>query len=195
LLKKESIVVKRNLEIIKPKVGLSGWWNSEIQNFSEIELTLDLDLNMIQCKFGYDSHNKFVDGILLYKFAAECGSRFHRNLRGNETQNPPVRPTGEHSPWYSVCIGSDRQRGYPHRRRPVRAAICAGVVMIGRRASLGADLFAPGKIVMVEGTNSGCHAAIPPPGRVRSSAPLPSVHPRRTDVTALLSRQGRGRPV
>jgi hypothetical protein len=78
LLKSVSSVVKKNLEIIEPKVGLSGWWNSEIQNFSETELTLDLDLNMIQCKFGYDSHNNFVDGILLYKFVAECGSRCHR---------------------------------------------------------------------------------------------------------------------
>jgi hypothetical protein len=51
------------LEIIKPKVGLSGWWNSEIQNFSVTKLTLDLDLNMIQCKFGHDSHNKFVTGM------------------------------------------------------------------------------------------------------------------------------------
>jgi hypothetical protein len=84
LLKNVSSVVKKNLEIIEPKVGLSGWWNSEIQNFSETELTLDLDLNMIQCKFGYDSHNKFVDGILLYKFVAECGSRYHRNLGENE---------------------------------------------------------------------------------------------------------------
>jgi hypothetical protein len=74
----------RNLEKNPIKVGLSGWWNSEIQNFSETELTLDLDLNMIQCKFGYDSHNKFVDGILLYKFVAECGSRYHRNLGENE---------------------------------------------------------------------------------------------------------------
>ena len=78
MLKNLSSVVKKNLEIIKPKVGLSGWWNSGIQNFSETELTLDLDLNMIQCKFGYDSHNKFVDGILLYKFAAEGWTWYHR---------------------------------------------------------------------------------------------------------------------
>jgi hypothetical protein len=78
LLKVVSSLVEKNPQISKPKVGLSGWWNSEIQNFSETELTLDLDLNMIQCKFGYDSHNKFVDSILLYKFAAECGSRCHR---------------------------------------------------------------------------------------------------------------------
>ena len=63
MLKSVSRVVKKILEISKPKVGLSGWWNSEIQNFSETELTLDLDLNMIQCKFGHDFHNKFVAGI------------------------------------------------------------------------------------------------------------------------------------
>jgi hypothetical protein len=84
LLKVVSSLVKKKSEISKPKVGLSGWWNSEIQNFSETELTLDLDLNMIQCKFGYDSHNKFVDGILLDKFAAECGSRCHRKSREKE---------------------------------------------------------------------------------------------------------------
>ena len=48
MLKSVSIVVEKMLEIIKPKVGLSGWWNSEIQNFSETELTLDLILSMIQ---------------------------------------------------------------------------------------------------------------------------------------------------
>jgi hypothetical protein len=85
LLKVVSSLVKKKPEISKPKVGLSGWWNSEIQNFSETELTLDLDLNMIQCKFGYDSHNKFVDGILLYRFAAECGSHCHRKFRENVT--------------------------------------------------------------------------------------------------------------
>jgi hypothetical protein len=67
--------------------------------------------------------------------------------------------------------------------------------MIGRRASPREDLFAPDKTAAVEGTNSGCNAAIPPSGRVRSSAPLPSVHPRRADVTELLSRRGRGKPV
>jgi hypothetical protein len=82
-----------------------------------------------------------------------------------------------------------------HRRRPIRAAICAGVEMIGRRASPREDLFAPDKTAAVEGTNSGCHAAIPPPGSVRSSALLPSVQPRRADVTALLSQQGRGKPM
>ena len=88
-----SSVVKKNPEIIKPKVGLSGWWNSGIQNFSETELTLDLDLNMIQCKFGYDSHNKFVDGIWLYKFATECGSCCHMNLRENGNPRCSVRST------------------------------------------------------------------------------------------------------
>jgi hypothetical protein len=48
LLKVASSLVEKNPEISKPKVGLSGWWNSEIQNFSETELTLDLILSMIQ---------------------------------------------------------------------------------------------------------------------------------------------------
>jgi hypothetical protein len=48
LLKVVSSLAKKNPEISKPKVGLSGWWNSEIQNFSETELTLDLILSKIQ---------------------------------------------------------------------------------------------------------------------------------------------------
>jgi hypothetical protein len=91
--------------------------------------------------------------------------------------------------------GSDRHGRKSHRRRPIRAAICAGVEMIGRRASPREDLFTPDKTAAMEGTNPGCHAAVPPPGRVRSSAPLPSIHPRRVDVTALLSRRGCGKPV
>jgi hypothetical protein len=149
---------------------------------------------MIQWKSTYGCHSKFVVGIILYKFAARINSCYHGKLRENQAQICSVSRLNTISHG-TVPTGSDRQRGCLHRRRPVRAAICAGVVMIGRRASLGEDLFAPGKIVMVEGTNSGCHAAISPPGRVRSSAPLPSVHPRRTDVTVLLSRQGRGKPV
>jgi hypothetical protein len=76
----------------------------------------------------------------------------------------------------------------PRRRRPIRAAICAGIRMIGRRASPCEDLFAPGKTAAVEGPNSGCHAAIPPPGRVRSSAPFTFVLPRRIDSAVLLSQ-------
>jgi hypothetical protein len=91
--------------------------------------------------------------------------------------------------------GSDRQRGCPHRRRPNRAVIHAGVGMIGQRASPCEDLFAPGKVAAVESNNSGCHATTSHSGHIRSSVPLPSVHPRRTDVTALLSRRGRGKPV
>ena len=71
MLKVASSLVEKDPEISKPKVGLSGWWNSEIQNFSETELTLDLDLNMIQCKFGYDSHNKVVAGTWGYNFGTE----------------------------------------------------------------------------------------------------------------------------
>ena len=81
-----------------------------------------------------------------------------------------------------------------HRRQPIRAAICAGVEIIGRRASPREDPFAPDKTAAVEGTNSGCHAAIPPPGRVRSSAQLTFVLPRRIDSVVLLSQLGRGKP-
>jgi hypothetical protein len=81
-----------------------------------------------------------------------------------------------------------------HRRRPIRAVICAGVEMIGRRASPSEDPFAPGKTAAVEGTNSSCHATIPPPDRVRSSAPLTFVPPRRIDSAVLLSQLGRGKP-
>ena len=65
-----------------------------------------------------------------------------------------------------------------HRRRPIRATIGAGVEMFGRRASSPEDLFPPDRTAAVEGTNSGCHAVIPPSGRVRSPAPLSSVRPR-----------------
>jgi len=50
--------------------------------------------------------------------------------------------------------------------------------MIGRRASPREDLFAPDKTAAVEGTDSGCHAAISPSGHVRSPAPPSSVRPR-----------------
>jgi hypothetical protein len=91
--------------------------------------------------------------------------------------------------------GSDRRGRKISPPTTYPSAICAGVEMIGRRASPREDLFAPDKTAAVEGTNSGCHAAIPPPGSVRSSALLPSVQPRRADVTALLSQQGRGKPM
>jgi hypothetical protein len=38
--------------------------------------------------------------------------------------------TEYHFPWYSVCTGSDRQRGCLHRRRPVFAVIRATAVVI-----------------------------------------------------------------
>jgi hypothetical protein len=83
----------------------------------------------------------------------------------------------------------------PRRRRPIRTTICAGVGMVARQASPREDLFDLGKIAAVESNNPGCHAATPHSGHVQSSAPLPSVHPRRTDVTVLLLRRGRGKPV
>jgi hypothetical protein len=83
----------------------------------------------------------------------------------------------------------------PRRRRPIRAAICTGVGMVDRRASPREDLFDLGKIAVVESNNSGCHASTPHSGHIRSSAPLPSIHPRCTDVAVLLSWRGRGKPV
>jgi hypothetical protein len=72
-----------------------------------------------------------------------------------------------------------------HRRRPIRATIGAGVEMFGRRASSPEDLFPPDRTAAVEGTNSGCHAVIPPSGRVRSPAPLFSVRPRHRGFDCL----------
>jgi hypothetical protein len=80
-----------------------------------------------------------------------------------------------------------------HRRRPIRAAICAGVEMIGRRASPREDLFAPDKTAAVEGTNSGCHAAISPSGHVRSPAPPSSVRPRHHGFDCLTAVVERGK--
>jgi hypothetical protein len=47
LLKSVSIVVKKILEIIKPKVWLSGWFHSEIQTFSVTEPSLGLNSTLI----------------------------------------------------------------------------------------------------------------------------------------------------
>ena len=65
--------------------------------------------------------------------------------------------------------------------------------MIGRRASPREDLFAPDKTAAVEGTNSGCHAAIPPSGHVRSPAPLSSVRPRHHGFDGLPAMVERGK--
>jgi hypothetical protein len=47
LLKGVSIVVKKNLEINDPKVGLSGWFHSEIQLFSVTGSALSVNSTMI----------------------------------------------------------------------------------------------------------------------------------------------------
>jgi hypothetical protein len=47
LLKSVGIVVKKMLEIIKPKVWLSGWFHSEIQVFSVTESSLGLNSTLI----------------------------------------------------------------------------------------------------------------------------------------------------
>jgi hypothetical protein len=47
MLKVVSSVVKKNAKIIKPKVWLSGWLHSEIQNLSETEPTLSMNSTLI----------------------------------------------------------------------------------------------------------------------------------------------------
>ena len=80
-----------------------------------------------------------------------------------------------------------------HRRRPIRATIGAGVEMFGRQASSPEDLFPPDRTAAVEGTNPGCHAVIPPSGRVRSPAPLSSVRPRHHGFDGLPTMVERGK--
>ena len=47
MLKVVSSVVKKNPEIIKPEVGLSGWFHYEIQIFSVTEPALSVNSTMI----------------------------------------------------------------------------------------------------------------------------------------------------
>jgi hypothetical protein len=42
-----SIVVKKILEIVKPKVWLSGWFHSEIQMFSVTESALVVNSSLV----------------------------------------------------------------------------------------------------------------------------------------------------
>jgi hypothetical protein len=46
------------------------------------------------------------------------------------SSNLLCQSTEYHFPWYSVCTGSDHQRGCPHRRRPIFAVIRATAVVI-----------------------------------------------------------------
>jgi hypothetical protein len=61
---------------------------------------------------------------------------------------------------------------------PIGAVIRAASLSVARRASLCSDIHGLGKIVVVERTYPGRHAATGPCGRTWSPAPLPSVHPR-----------------
>jgi hypothetical protein len=47
LLKSVSLVIKKNPEIIKPKVWLSGWFHSEFQIFSVTEPALGVNSTLI----------------------------------------------------------------------------------------------------------------------------------------------------
>ena len=71
MLKVVSIVVKEYLEIIPLKIRLSGWLMAETWSDSGVGQSLNPDLNKIQCKFGYDSHNKIVAGTWGYNFGTE----------------------------------------------------------------------------------------------------------------------------
>jgi hypothetical protein len=71
LLKGVSTVVKKILEIIKPEDRLSGLVLSEFQTNSGLDSSLRASLTLIQCKFGYDSHNKVVAGSWGYNFGTE----------------------------------------------------------------------------------------------------------------------------
>jgi hypothetical protein len=71
LFKRLSIVVMKNWEIIKPKVGLSGYLMSEIQTISGTKSSLDRKSSMIKWEFGYNCYGKIIAESLVYNFAAE----------------------------------------------------------------------------------------------------------------------------
>jgi hypothetical protein len=71
LFKRLSIVVMKNWEIIKPKVGLSGYLMSEIQTISGTKSSLDRKSRMIEWEFGYNCYGKIIAESLVYNFAAE----------------------------------------------------------------------------------------------------------------------------
>jgi hypothetical protein len=171
-------------------VRLLKVWN---QPDSGLTWTSGLISSKIHWLFVAAQYSNVVDGILLYNFDTECWSCCHISLRENQAQKRSARLTEPHSPWYSALLWIRLPARQPHRRRPIRAAICAGVGMIGRRASPCEDLFALGKTAVVESTNSGCHAATPPSGHVRSPAPLSSVRPRHHGFDCLTAAVERGK--
>jgi hypothetical protein len=61
----------KNWEIIKTKIGLSGYLMSEIQTISGTESSLDRKSSMIDWEFGYSCYGKIVAESLVYNFAAE----------------------------------------------------------------------------------------------------------------------------
>ena len=62
------------------------------------------DLSKIQCKFGYDSHNKVVAGSCGYNFGTE-------SLLSHCTKSGVNQRSDEAVPWYSVLCRSESQRG------------------------------------------------------------------------------------
>jgi hypothetical protein len=71
--------------------------------------------------------------------------------------------------------------------------ICVVIRLSARRASPRDNIFDPGKIVAVEGNNSGRHASTDPSGRAWSLAPLLSVHPRPHQSDRVTVTAGRGK--
>jgi hypothetical protein len=68
LLKVVSLVVKKNLEKTKPKVGAVRLLCLNFQTSSELTSTSSSDSSMIQCSNMFKSYSRIVDGILLYNF-------------------------------------------------------------------------------------------------------------------------------
>jgi hypothetical protein len=96
LLKKESIVIKKKSEIIKPEVRLSDWFGLNFQTNNELTSTSSLDSSMIQWVFVAASYDNIVDGMLLYNFDADFELSCHSKLRENHAPKGSVRLSDEH---------------------------------------------------------------------------------------------------
>jgi hypothetical protein len=77
---------------------------TETWSDSGVGQSLNPDLSKIQCKFGYDSHNKVVAGSCGYNFGTE-------SLLSHCTKSGVNQRSDEAVPWYSVLCRSESQRG------------------------------------------------------------------------------------